>query len=115
VNAARAKNINLSFFLESKLSELLDNDNNQCGGQDSNPRTPAGADLESATFVHSVTPASYSTTHSTESNDNRGCGCQLGEPLDRLTGNGPADLRTFGHALIIHEHCGIILELHAQP
>jgi hypothetical protein len=60
VTAAKEKSINISAFLESKLSELLDDEINQCGGQDSNPRTPAGADLESATFVHSVTPASYS-------------------------------------------------------
>jgi hypothetical protein len=60
VNAAKAKRMNLSSFLEAKLFELLNSESNQCGGQDSNPRTPAGADLESATFVHSVTPASYS-------------------------------------------------------
>ncbi len=111
-NTAKSKRINLSFFLESKLQELLTAENSQCGGQDSNPRTPAGADLESATFVHSVTPASYTTT---ESDNDRGCGCQFREPLHRLTGNGPADLGPLGHALIIHKHRGVILKLHTQP
>ena len=57
MTSAKEKRINLSAFLESKLEELLVSSVKSCGGQDSNPRTPAGADLESATFVHSVTPA----------------------------------------------------------
>ena len=40
VNAAKAKNINLSYFLESKLSALLDDEIRTCGGRDSNTRTP---------------------------------------------------------------------------
>ena len=57
VNAAKARRINLGAFVEFKLPELVNEEINQCGGRDSNTRTPAGADLESATFVHSVTPA----------------------------------------------------------
>jgi hypothetical protein len=40
VNAAKAKNIKLSLFFESKLSELLNNEIKSCGGRDSNTRTP---------------------------------------------------------------------------
>jgi hypothetical protein len=34
VNAAKAKNINLSFFFESKLAELFNTGNRSCGGWD---------------------------------------------------------------------------------
>ena len=50
VSAAKAKNINLSFFLESKLSELLNNGTRSCGGRDLNPRIPAEQDLKSCAF-----------------------------------------------------------------
>jgi hypothetical protein len=50
VNAAKAKNINLSFFLESKLLELLNDELKTCGGRDLNPRIPAEQDLKSCAF-----------------------------------------------------------------
>ena len=50
VSAAKVKNINLSFFLESKLSELLNNGTRSCGGRDLNPRIPAEQDLKSCAF-----------------------------------------------------------------
>ncbi len=55
----RAKELipNLSFFVELKLREYLALIENPCGGWDSNPRTPSGADPKSAAFVHSATPA----------------------------------------------------------
>ena len=46
VSAAKAKNINLSFFLESKLLELLNTEIKTCGGWDLNPRIPAEQDLK---------------------------------------------------------------------
>ena len=57
---AKEFGLNLSAFLEIKLHEhfrelLLMNA--QCGGRDSNPRTPTGRDPESRAFVRSATPA----------------------------------------------------------
>ena len=50
VTSAKVKNINLSFFLESKLLELLNNGTKSCGGRDLNPRIPAEQDLKSCAF-----------------------------------------------------------------
>jgi hypothetical protein len=50
VTSAKAKNINLSFFFESKLAELLNTCNSSCGGWDLNPRIPAEQDLKSCAF-----------------------------------------------------------------
>jgi hypothetical protein len=44
-------------ILSYRASIYINLPRKSCGGQDSNPRTPTGADLESATFGLSVTPA----------------------------------------------------------
>jgi hypothetical protein len=50
VASAKEKRINLSFFFESKLTELLNTGNSSCGGRDLNPRIPAEQDLKSCAF-----------------------------------------------------------------
>ncbi len=60
VTAAKDIGINLSAFLEIQLRQylaVLKNGYTQCGGRDSNPRTPTGQDPQSCAFVRSATPA----------------------------------------------------------
>ncbi len=67
ITEARKIGLNISAFLENKLREFLYSKNKaeiiECGGRDLNPRTPSGADLESAAFDLSRQPPHHIHMH----------------------------------------------------